>query len=43
MHLDGLSKDEVVSLELATGSPIAYEYLNNKFVKRSLDFLGGKG
>jgi len=25
MKLDGLSKDEVVSLELATGVPVVYE------------------
>jgi len=33
MHLDGLSKDEVLHLELGTGSPMIYEYENEKFTK----------
>lgn len=36
MHLDGLSKEEVVSLELTTGRPILYEYENGVFSKQSL-------
>lgn len=31
MKLDGLSKQEVVSLEIATGEPILYEYTDGKF------------
>jgi 2,3-bisphosphoglycerate-dependent phosphoglycerate mutase len=34
MYLDKLSEDEVVSLELATGEPIIYEYDNNTFHKQ---------
>lgn len=33
MSLDGLSKEEVVRLELATGEPITYEFANNTFAK----------
>ncbi|MDN3507033.1 MAG: 2,3-bisphosphoglycerate-dependent phosphoglycerate mutase [Simkaniaceae bacterium] len=33
MHLDNLSKEEVLNLELATGDPILYEYANNTFKK----------
>jgi len=33
MHLDNLSKEEVLNLELATGVPILYEYENNTFKK----------
>lgn len=33
MHLDGLSKEEVLHLELATGDPVIYEYENEKFTK----------
>lgn len=34
MHLDGLSKDQVVHLELATGFPVIYDYGNGNFVKK---------
>ncbi|NGX47882.1 MAG: 2,3-bisphosphoglycerate-dependent phosphoglycerate mutase, partial [Chlamydiae bacterium] len=33
MHLDNLSKEEVLKLELATGDPIIYEYENGCFKK----------
>lgn len=33
MDLDGLSKEEVVRLELETGKPIIYEFQNNTFSK----------
>lgn len=33
MKLDGLSAEEVVQLELATGLPIMYQYENGKFTK----------
>jgi len=33
MHLDGLTKDEVLHLELATGVPIMYEYHQGVFTK----------
>lgn len=33
MHLDRLSKEEVVHLELATGSPILYTYDRGKWIK----------
>ena len=33
MDLDGLSKEEVVRLELATGKPILYEYSEGQFKK----------
>ncbi|MBS0625129.1 MAG: 2,3-bisphosphoglycerate-dependent phosphoglycerate mutase [Verrucomicrobia bacterium] len=33
MHLDGLSPEEVVSLELATGDPIVYTYHDGKWVR----------
>jgi 2,3-bisphosphoglycerate-dependent phosphoglycerate mutase len=33
MYLDGLSKEEVVALELATGDPIVYTYSNGKLKK----------
>lgn len=33
MHLDKLSTQEVVKLELATGDPIIYEYSNDHFIK----------
>ncbi len=35
MHLDKLSKEEVVQLELATGLPIIYEYNHGEWVKQS--------
>lgn len=31
MHLENLSKEEVINLELATGVPIFYEYSNGSF------------
>lgn len=34
MHLDGLSKEEVVSLELPTGLPVIYTYANGQFTKQ---------
>ncbi len=34
MELDSLSEQEVVSLELATGWPIIYEYANGRFEKQ---------
>jgi hypothetical protein len=34
MELDGLSPQEVVHLELATGLPIIYHYENGKFNKQ---------
>lgn len=33
MQLDGLSKEEVLSLELATGLPVIYHYANGDFRK----------
>jgi len=33
MELDGLSKEEVVRLELATGVPVIYEYSEGQFTK----------
>lgn len=33
MHLDGLSKEEVLNLEVATGVPIIYEYDSGNFTK----------
>jgi 2,3-bisphosphoglycerate-dependent phosphoglycerate mutase len=34
MELDGLTEDEVVHLEIATGAPLIYEYANGNFTKR---------
>ena len=34
MHLDALTKDQVVHLELATGLPVLYSYKNGSFVKQ---------
>lgn len=36
MDLDGLSKEEVVNLELGTGVPIIYEFLHGSFTKKLL-------
>ncbi|MGE5196355.1 MAG: 2,3-bisphosphoglycerate-dependent phosphoglycerate mutase [Anaerolineae bacterium] len=36
MHLDGLSKEEVIALELATGEPIIYSYFDGSWEKESL-------
>jgi 2,3-bisphosphoglycerate-dependent phosphoglycerate mutase len=33
MYMDGLSKEEVLHLELSTGLPMLYEYTNGNFVK----------
>lgn len=35
MYVDGLSKDEVVHLELATGIPVIYRFSKGTFVKHS--------
>ena len=35
MALDGLTKDQVLHLELATGLPVVYEYAKGKFTKLS--------
>lgn len=35
MHLDQLTPDQVVKLEIATGVPIIYDYHNGVFTKRS--------
>lgn len=35
MHLDGLSKEEVLKLELPTGEPRFYDFENGKFTKPS--------
>lgn len=34
MFLDGLSKDEVIHLELATGVPVIYDFTKGTFTKR---------
>ncbi|QLH36983.1 MAG: 2,3-bisphosphoglycerate-dependent phosphoglycerate mutase [Parachlamydiaceae bacterium] len=34
MFLDNLSKEEVVRLELATGEPILYDYIDHQFFKQ---------
>lgn len=34
MYLDGLSKDEVIHLELATGLPVIYDFSKGTFAKR---------
>lgn len=39
-EIEGLSDDEVVSLEIATGDPIIYEWSHNKFVKTSVEKHG---
>jgi 2,3-bisphosphoglycerate-dependent phosphoglycerate mutase len=36
MHLDNLSEEEVVKLEMATGAPVIYSYANDKW-KRDAD------
>jgi len=35
MYLDGLNKEQVVHLELATGTPIIYDYTDGSFVKKT--------
>lgn len=37
MQLDGLSIDEVLHLEVATGIPIIYDFSKGEFIKRSSD------
>ncbi|HSX03980.1 MAG TPA: 2,3-bisphosphoglycerate-dependent phosphoglycerate mutase [Rhabdochlamydiaceae bacterium] len=34
MHLDGLTKEQVVHLELATGDPVIYDYVDGKWDKQ---------
>jgi 2,3-bisphosphoglycerate-dependent phosphoglycerate mutase len=34
MDIEGLSKEEVVNLELATGVPIIYEFKNGRFLRK---------
>lgn len=36
MDLEGLSREEVVSLELGTGVPIIYEFMHGSFSKKNL-------
>jgi len=36
MHLDNLSKEQVLNLELATGAPLVYSYEKGKWVKQPL-------
>lgn len=36
MHLDNLSKEEVLHLELSTGTPILYDYSDGKFRKEEI-------
>ncbi|NGX55864.1 MAG: 2,3-bisphosphoglycerate-dependent phosphoglycerate mutase [Candidatus Anoxychlamydiales bacterium] len=36
MFLENLSKDEVVKLEIPTGDPIVYEYIDGRWVKESI-------
>jgi 2,3-bisphosphoglycerate-dependent phosphoglycerate mutase len=36
MYLDGLTKEEVLHLELATGIPVIYDFSNGKFTKTGL-------
>ena len=33
MHIEGLSKEEVLSLEIPTGIPIIYEFANDLFIR----------
>ena len=33
MHLENISSEEIVKLEIATGDPLTYEYLNGDFVR----------
>lgn len=37
MHLDGLSKEEVIALELPTGEPRVYDYQDGNFTRTHLD------
>ncbi|MEC7839224.1 MAG: 2,3-bisphosphoglycerate-dependent phosphoglycerate mutase [Chlamydiota bacterium] len=39
MDLDGLTKEEVVNLEIATGEPIAYEFLHGSFTRKKISEL----
>jgi 2,3-bisphosphoglycerate-dependent phosphoglycerate mutase len=36
MHLEGLSKEQVVKLEMATGEPLVYSYEKGKWTKQSI-------
>ncbi len=36
MYLDGLSKEEVIQLELATGVPVLYNLVKGSFIKEAL-------
>jgi 2,3-bisphosphoglycerate-dependent phosphoglycerate mutase len=36
MYLDGLTKDEVLHLELGTGVPVIYDFKQGKFTKKEL-------
>ena len=33
MHLENISSEEIVKLEIATGDPLTYEYWNGDFVR----------
>jgi bisphosphoglycerate-dependent phosphoglycerate mutase len=33
MHLENISSEEIVKLEIATGDPLIYEYSNGNFVR----------
>ena len=33
MHLENISSEEIVKLEIATGDPLTYEYLNGDFIR----------
>jgi 2,3-bisphosphoglycerate-dependent phosphoglycerate mutase len=33
MYMENLNKDEVVKLEIATGAPIIYSYIHNKWIR----------
>jgi len=41
MQLDKLNKEQVVQLEIPTGLPLIYEYLDGAFFKRSLEEVRG--
>ena len=43
MDLDKLSPQEVVSLELATGMPIVYDYSNGRFNERDIKIRSNNG
>ena len=33
MHLENITSEEIVKLEIATGDPLIYEYSNGDFVR----------